>query len=291
MTTSALEIRGLEKSFPRFKLGPIDITVPAGGIYGLIGPNGAGKTTTIDLILGIGSYDAGHIKVMGMNPKEQEIAVKSRLGYVSPDLNFNLWRNVGRLITFVRQYYPDWDDIYCRHLLKRMNIAWEDEIKTVSFGTRVKLALVIALSHKPDLLLLDEPTLGVDAVSKREIFSELLSAVQDERRAVLIASHGLSDLERFADHIGIIHRGQILLEDSTASILDRFRIIDITYNGTALPPIFSKAYIKEHSDDRWRLLIEYQNGLEAQLQSMGIQQLASSAVNLEDLFITMVRED
>jgi len=291
MTTPALEIRGLEKTFPKFKLGPIDLTVPLGGIYGLIGPNGAGKTTTIDLVMGIGRHEAGQIKVLGMDPREQEIEVKSRLGYVSPDLTFNLWRNVGRLITFVQQYYPNWDSEYCRHLLKQMRITWEDDIKTMSFGTRVKLALIVALSHKPDLLLLDEPTLGVDAVSKREIFAELLAAVQDERRTVLISSHGLADLERFADHIGILHHGRMVLEDSTSNILENFRVIDVAYKGSALPPALNGVYIQEHSGDRWRLLVDSQNGASDRLRSLGIQELASSSVNLEELFITMVKED
>ncbi len=176
MGDNALEIRGLEKSFPSFKLGPLDITVPHGAIYGLIGPNGAGKTTTIDLIMGMGRNDAGNIRVFGLDHIKDEVAVKKQVGYVSPDMFFNAWGRVNRLLGFVRSFYPDWDDDYCIHLLEQFKIGWKDKIATLSFGNRVKLNLVVALSHRPRMLLLDEPIAGLDAISKKQMFIELLAA-------------------------------------------------------------------------------------------------------------------
>src|SRR5678816_2932421 len=105
----ALEIRGLRKSFKRFSLGPLDLTVPTGAIYGFVGPNGAGKSTTIDLIFGMGSKDAGSIRVLGLDHLRDEVAMKRQVGYVSPDLDFRQWRNVGRAVRFVRGFYPTWD--------------------------------------------------------------------------------------------------------------------------------------------------------------------------------------
>ncbi|MBN2309642.1 MAG: ABC transporter ATP-binding protein, partial [Candidatus Hydrogenedentes bacterium] len=152
-----LKIRGLEKSFSAFHLGPLDLTVPKGAIYGFIGPNGAGKTTTIDLIMGMGREQAGTIEVFGLDHRGDEVAVKKQVGYVSPDLIFVAWLTVKRLIKFYRGFYEDWDDAYCADLMSRLGIGWDDKIATLSYGARTKLGLVLALSHKPALLLLDEP--------------------------------------------------------------------------------------------------------------------------------------
>ncbi len=225
MEMTAIEIRGLEKRFPNFHLGPLNLTVPQGAMYGYIGPNGSGKTTTIDLIMGMGAKDAGRITVFGLDHITDEVAVKKQVGYVSPDLSFNAWGRVDRLINFYRSFYEDWDDDYCAALLIRLKIGWKDRIRTLSFGTRIKLGLVLALSHRPALLLLDEPLAGLDAVSKQEIFTELLSAVQDEERTVFISSHNLDDIERFTDHVGILKEGKLLLEGPTPELVESFRMI------------------------------------------------------------------
>ena len=117
MKGNAIQIRALEKHFRRFHLGPLDLTVPQGAVYGLIGPNGAGKTTTLDLILGLGREDAGSIKVLGLDHRLDEVAMKQQVGYASPDVLFHAWGKVGKLLQFVRGFYPSWDDAYCRQLL------------------------------------------------------------------------------------------------------------------------------------------------------------------------------
>lgn len=291
-THNAIEIRGLEKSFKQFKLGLVDLTVPKGAIYGLIGPNGAGKTTTIDLIMRMGREDTGNIRVFGLDPGQNEADVKRRIGYVSPDLSYNAWKRVKRLVHFVRKFYPDWDDDYCGELLSKMGIGWNDKIRIMSFGTRVKLSLVIALSHRPDLLLLDEPTIGVDAVSKKQIFGELLAAVQDEERTIVISSHGLTEIERFTDHLGIINNGQMLLEGSTAGIVDRFRMFDGTCDDGA-PPKREGVYVHEHQGNRLRALMDTTKVSKAQMESMGVKGVSESPVSLEELFVALVqgRED
>src|SRR5687767_11175391 len=134
---AALEIRGLTKSFPGFALGPIDLTVPEGAIYGFVGPNGAGKTTTIDLIFGMGAKDAGEITVLGLDHLHDEVAVKQQVGYVSPDLTYSPWGKVGRVIQFVKGFYPTWDDAYCEQLLRSLNVGRHERIVSLSFGGRI----------------------------------------------------------------------------------------------------------------------------------------------------------
>jgi ABC-type multidrug transport system ATPase subunit len=290
MSDEALTIRGLVKTFPTFRLGPLDVTVPKGAIYGLIGPNGAGKTTTIDLIMGMGREEAGEVRVFGFDHIQDEVAVKERVGYVSPDLIFNAWGKVRKLLGFVRSFYPDWDDDYCVELLRRFDIGWDEKIATLSFGARTKLGLVVALAHRPALLLLDEPQAGLDAVSKRELFTELLAAVQDADRTVLISSHNLDEIERFTDCIGIIKDGTMLLEGPTADLLERFRIIDcITGNGLrpdALPGI----RVQSEKGGRWRLLADLTQDPITQLKAHGATDITETPVTLEELFIALVKE-
>ena len=162
-TAPALEVSGLEKYYPRVRLGPLNLTVPSGSIYGLLGPNGAGKTTLIDLIFGMGSPDAGTIKVCGYDHERDEVAVKQRAAYVGPDLNFIAWGKIGRAIRFNRGFRPTWDDGYCARLMQDFGISADDRIGTLSFGGRTKLALLLALAWRPPLLVLDEPTTGIDA--------------------------------------------------------------------------------------------------------------------------------
>src|SRR5580700_643064 len=256
MNTNAIEIRNLVKNYPAFTLGPVDLTVPRGAIYGLIGPNGAGKTTAIDMIFGMGRNDAGTITVLGFDHIKDEIALKRRAAYVSPDLNFQVWGKVGKAIRFVRGFYPDWDDAYCAQLMQVFHLGDGDKIATLSFGAKTKLSLLLALSRRPDVLILDEPTTGLDAVSKQQVFAELLKAVESGERTVLISSHGLSDLERFADHIGMIKNGKLLLEGRTDEIVDRFRLVEFfTNNGTTFPNRPGLVVMKK-TENRWHALLD-----------------------------------
>ena len=138
---------------------------------------------------------------------------------------------VGKAIQFVRGFYPSWDDEYCGRLLDAFHITRGERIMTLSFGARIKLALVLALSWRPRLLILDEPTVGLDAISKQQVFSELLSAVREGDRTVFISSHGLTDLERFADHVGMIKNGKMLFEGPTDGVVERYRMVDFMAAG------------------------------------------------------------
>jgi len=289
MTNDAVTIRGLKKKFSSFQLGPLDLTVPKGAIYGLIGPNGAGKTTTIDLVMGMGRKDTGSIEVFGLDHIRDEVTVKKQIGYVGPDLSFNAWGRVNRLLSFVRSFYADWDDAYCTDLLHRLNIGRHDRISTLSFGARTKLALVIALTHRPALLLLDEPLAGLDVVSKQEVFAELLRAVQDDNRTVVISSHDLHDLERLTDHIGIINNGLLLMEGPTADLVARFNVIDCTLPETCAPETLAGIRVLQREDARWRLLADLHTNALQVLESASAKDMVTTPVDLEDLFLALIR--
>jgi ABC-2 type transport system ATP-binding protein len=291
MNTNAIEFHGLVKRYPHFQLGPLDLTVPRGAIYGLIGPNGAGKTTAIDMIFGMGRNDAGTINVMGMDHSRDEVALKRRAAYVSPDLNFRLWGRVGKAIRFVRGFYPDWDDSYCSQLMEVFHLGDDEKIATLSFGAKTKLSLLLALSRRPEILILDEPTTGLDPVSKQQVFSELLKAVEGGERTVLISSHSLGDIERFADHIGMIKNGKLLLEGRTDEIVDRFRFAEFfTENGTVIPNRAGLVILRR-DEKRWHALVDQRCGLQDWLSGQGAKEISLTRVTLEDLFVALAKEE
>ncbi len=231
--------------------------VLCGAIYGLIGPNGAGKSTAIDLIFGLARNDAGQIHVLGLDHRADEVSLKRRAAYVGPDLNFQLWGTVGKAIRFVRGFYPGWDDSYCAALMKAFHLSDTERIATLSFGGRTKLSFKLpALARRPEISTLDEPTTGLDAVSRQEVFGELLNAVEEGKRTVLISSHGLSDIERFADHVGMIKNGKLLLEGRMDEVVDRFRFAEFfTTNGTTFQSREGLTILK-HTENRWHALLD-----------------------------------
>ena len=290
-TNNAIEICGLVKNYPSFTLGPLDLTVPRGAIYGLIGPNGAGKSTAIDLIFGMGRNEAGTIRVLGLDHHSDEVALKQRAAYVSPDLNFQVWGKVGKAIRFVRGFYPNWDDAYCATLMKEFHLSDTDKIATLSFGAKTKLSLLLALSRRPEILILDEPTTGLDAVSKQQVFGELLKAVEDGERTVLISSHGLTDIERFADHIGMIKNGKLLLEGRTDEIVDRFRFAEFfTTNGTKIENRPGLTVLR-HTENRWHALLDQQSDAPDFLRTRGAQEISLTRLTLEDLFVALAKDE
>lgn len=239
--------------------------------------------------MGMGNKDAGSINVFGMDHLEDEVAVKLQVGYVSPDLDFRAWGKVGRAVNFYRSFFPDWDDQYCEALMARLKIGASEKIATLSFGAKTKLSLVLALSHRPALLLLDEPLAGLDAISKKDVFAELLDAVQDEARTVFISSHNLDDLERFTDHLGIICDGKLLLEGPTTDLIERFRMVDCTLGNGQVSKGLQGAYLQSQDAAHYRFLVDQNTDALEQLKAQGAQEFTSTPVTLEELFVGLVK--
>jgi ABC-2 type transport system ATP-binding protein len=289
MSAPAIDIRGVQKSFGlSFTLGPLSLTVPRGAIYALIGPNGAGKSTTLNMLMGVGQPTQGRINVLGRDITEDDVEIKRRTAYVSPDMDYRAWGTVGRAIDFVRGFYPDWDAARCEELQFRFALHRLERVDTLSFGARIKLALVLALSREPELLVLDEPTLGLDAIARRQLFAELLKFMQGGDRTILISSHQLADLERFADHAAIVNQGRLLTCGRMDELIERYRQLDVLAAheaATALPGIC----VLEQRGDRARLLIDRGAVSAGALETLGIQVIAEIPLTLEDLFLALIK--
>jgi len=288
--SAAIQVRGLTKVFPSFQLGPLDLTVPTGSIYAFIGPNGAGKTTTIDLLLSMGQPTSGHREVCGFNLDTSDAEAKRHIGYVSPELNFATWGRIDRALRFIKGFYPTWDDAYCNRLLAAFGLESTAKIATLSFGQKIKLSLVTALAHRPELLILDEPTVGLDAVSKRQIFAELLAAVREGERTVFLSSHGLTDLERFADHVGMIRGGKLLVEGPMDDVVGRFRMVDFDWDATGQSADLEGVFFQQRDSKRCRALVDHTAPGWRRIQSLGGIELASNPVTLEEVFIALAEQ-
>lgn len=282
---NAIEICQLVKRFSQFQLGPLDMTVPADAVYGFIGPNGSGKTTTLDLMFGLGFRDSGNIRILGLDHERDEVAVKQQTAYMSPELDYESWDKVKHVILFIRGFYDNWDQAYCDDLLVRFKIEPTAKIASLSFGSKVKLSLVLDLARRPKVIVLDEPTVGIDALSKRELFAQLLSLMNDDGHTVLISSHSLADLERFADHIGVIDEGRMILEGRIDKILESWRHVDFSLAGEPPP----SARIVDRDGHRLRVLTNSANQYKQLLLSRDADHISVHPVTLEELLVGLVK--
>jgi ABC-2 type transport system ATP-binding protein len=225
MSDHALEIRGLRKVYPGFVLEDVSFALPRGYVMGLIGPNGAGKTTIIKLVMNLVARTAGDIAVFGRESRAHEVEVKSRIGFVYDEPCFPhdaTARDLGRALG---PFYPGWSDERYRSLLREFDVPEARRFKKLSQGMQMKLALALALAHDADLLLMDEPTAGLDLGFRRELLDHLSGILQDEGKSVLFSTHVTSDLERIADFVTFIREGRLVFTLPKDELRDRWGIV------------------------------------------------------------------
>ena len=222
---NAIEILGLRKAYKRFALDDVTFNVPQGYVMGLIGPNGAGKTTVIKLIMNLIRRNAGEVRVFGLDNLRHEREVKARIGFVYDVPRFPEDLRLGQIASALAPFYPKWDGGRFLALLDEFKLSSRTVIKKLSHGMKMKFALALALAHDADLILMDEPTAGLDPVFRFELLEKLRAFIQDERKTVLFSSHITSDLERVADFITFIHKGRIVFSAGKDAILESWGVV------------------------------------------------------------------
>ena len=224
MTREAAVLRGVQKQYKDFMLGPIDLVVPTGTIVGLVGENGAGKTTTLKLLCGVNPADAGQITLLDGSPAD--VAARARLGVVFEDAYFYGGLTAGRIGKSMAGIFgARWDAGQFADLLQRFNLDTGKKVSEYSRGMRMKLSLATALAHNPDLLVLDEATAGLDPVVRSEMLDLFLEFIQDEEHSILMSSHITSDLEQVADSIAYLHHGQLLFHEDKDALLQEYGLL------------------------------------------------------------------
>jgi ABC-2 type transport system ATP-binding protein len=218
-------IKDLVKNYDGFSLKKVSFDLPKGAVMGFIGQNGAGKTTTIKAILNLISRDGGEITVFGLDNIKKEVMIKQDISVVFDEICFHEVLSAYQLNKIFKNIYINWDEQAYFGYLSRFELPLKKKIKEYSRGMKMKLQIAVALSHSAKLLILDEPTAGLDPVVRGEILDAFMEYMQDEERSILISSHLTSDLERIADYITFIDKGEILLSGSKDDILESHIII------------------------------------------------------------------
>lgn len=220
MSEAILQVRGLCKTYPKFRLENVSFSVEAGSIMGLIGRNGAGKTTTLKSILHIVHPDAGEIRYFGLDYAQNERAIRQRIGYAGGAVDFYKRKKIGELLSVTSRFYDNWDEAACRKYLQAFSLDPDKTPMQLSEGMRVKLSLTLALSHGAELLLLDEPTSGLDPVSREELLDSF-RFLQSRGVSILFSTHITSDLEKCANHITYLSKGRLLASERLTDYLRR----------------------------------------------------------------------
>jgi len=225
VTESVVTVTDLTRRFgAKVALDSVSIELTRGVVHGLVGVNGAGKTTFIRHLLGLLKAESGSVRVFGLDPVDDPVGVLSRIGYLSEENDLPGWMSVFELIRYSRAFYPKWDDAYAEELRRAFALDPAAKIKTLSKGQKARAGLLIALAYRPELLVLDEPSSGLDPIVRRDILGAVIRTVADEGRTVLFSSHLLDEVEQVADHVTMISHGRIVLSAPIETIRESHRV-------------------------------------------------------------------
>ena len=225
---AAVETMDLTRRFGRADaVNGLTLSIPERSVFALIGPNGAGKTTTIKLLMNLLRPTRGRAQVLGCDTRALGMRELGRIGYVSENQKLPTWMTPAQLMDYCRPFYPQWDDGFARALQASLGLTARTPIRTLSRGTRMKAALLVSLAYRPELIVLDEPFTGLDPLVRDELIRALLGASAERPSTVLVSSHDIDEVERLADWIGYIDGGRLVFAEPTASLLSRFRLIEV----------------------------------------------------------------
>lgn len=289
-----VEAIGLTRQFgKKVALDGVRLQVRPGRVFGLVGENGAGKTTFMKHALGLLKPTSGLMRVFGHDPVEDPVEVLSRIGYLSEDRDMPGWMRVGELMAYTRSFYPAWNDDYAEKLLQTFGLDTGTKVKNLSRGQKAQAGLLIALAYRPELLLLDEPSSGLDPVVRRDILSAIIRTVAEEGRTVVFSSHLLDEVERVADDVAMIHRGKVVMCGPLEDIKAGYRQATLWFErDPGTPPSAPNLLSCEGKGREWRVLCE---GSEADLKNLFVDFKAeiveTDTPSLEDIFVACAGAD
>ncbi len=228
MPDPAIQITSVAKRFGnRAVLDNLTLTVPAGKTYAFLGRNGAGKTTTIRMLMGLLKPDGGSIKVLGIDPAKDPLAIRQQVGYLAEDQQMWGWMKIREILKFIAAFYPTWDWALARTLLEKFALPSEGKIKHLSKGQNVRLGLLLALAHRPRLMILDDPALGLDPIMRKDFLRDIVEHLQSDDITVFFSSHLLYEVEPVADIVGILDHGSLVREAGTEELRDSVQRITL----------------------------------------------------------------
>lgn len=292
MTDDAIATRGLVKRYGRQEaVNGLDMRVPAGAVYGFLGRNGAGKSTTIKMLLGLARPDAGTASVLGLDSATQTVDILRRVAFVGETKTLYGDLTPEEIVRFTRGFYPRWSESAAETCARRLDVPMRQRFKTLSKGNRAKVWLLLALGQAADLLVMDEPTAGLDPVSQDTLLQLVAEGAGAGTSTVFFSSHDLAEVERICDWVGIVDAGRMLLEARLDDIREHYRLV--IAEGRDLPmeraaPVESAT--RKGSFSRY-LVARDADGFAARLGSLGASVTEVTPLSLRDVFLELVRRE
>jgi len=256
MEHAVVEVNELSRTFAqKTALDRVSFRASAGQVYGLVGSNGAGKTTLIKHLLGLLRASTGSVRVFGLDPVRDPVGVLSRIGYLSEERELPEWMSIEELMCYTQAYHPSWDAAYARELLDTFALDPRKKIKELSKGMRAQTGLIAAVAHRPELLILDEPSSGLDVVVRRDILDAVVRAVADDGRTVIFSSHLLDEVERMSDHVTLMHQGRVALSGVLDDVRREYQRSRVRFaENFDQPPLLDTALMMEGGGRTWSVV-------------------------------------
>ena len=286
-----VEVNALTRRFgAKTALDDVSITLPRGIVFGLVGANGAGKTTLIKHVLGLLKAETGSVRVFGRDPVADPAGVLAHVGYVSEEHDMPGWMSVWELMRYTQAFFPTWDSAYAQELRDRFELDPAATVKDLSKGQRARAGLLVALAHRPELLVLDEPSAGLDPIVRRDILEAIVRAIADEGRTVLFSSHLLHEVERVSDHVTMIDKGKIVFSAPLDDIKATHRCLTLHFaQARSRPPELAGVLTWAGAGHEWTAVYHGQPGeLQAAAASCGAQLLDKRVPSLDEIFVARV---
>jgi ABC-2 type transport system ATP-binding protein len=293
MSDSVIHISELTRRFgTKTALASVSVSMQRGAVYGLVGANGAGKTTLIKHVLGLLRAESGSVRVFGLDPVADPVGVLSRIGYLSEENDLPGWMSVNELIRYSRAFYSAWDEAYAEELRRAFALDATAKLKNLSRGQKARAGLLIALAHRPELLVLDEPSSGLDPIVRRDILGAVIRTIADEGRTVLFSSHLLEEVEQVADHVTMIHRGSIVLSAPLDEIKESHRCLTVRFEESRpRPPAVAGVLSWDGGDREWTAVYRGGSGeLQAAVNGLagGARVVAERVPSLDQIFVAHI---
>ena len=287
----AIETVDLTKRFGRHTVvDHLSLKVPTGSVFAFLGRNGAGKTTTIRILLDLLDRNSGDARILGLDCVKRAIEIKRRVGYVAEAQQMYDWMKVDEIIWFCKGFYPTWDEAFTAELKKKLELPGDRKIGDLSRGTQAKLAMLLAMAYRPELLILDEPTAGIDVVVRRDFLEGVIELIQEEGRTVFFSSHLVHEVERVADWVGLIDQGKLVLCSTMEDLKSSVKRLVLTFESPqASVPALPGTLISEAAGKQWAVAVRgYSDQTMAAARALNPTEVSVQDLNLEDIFTAMV---
>lgn len=286
MSDAAIKIEGLRFSYGRKKvLKGVDLEVPGGSIFGFLGRNGAGKTTTIKTMLGMLKPAKGCCEVNGFDSIKGAMDVRKTIGYMAEDQQMYGWMKIGQLVKWVAGFYPGWDHSFTNNLLDMLELSRKSKVKTLSKGQNSRLALLLALGHRPKVVILDDPTLGLDPIARKDFLRHVIELLQSHGVTVFFSSHLLYEIEPVADHVAILDGGVIVKSCKTEQLREDVRRFVVSGKDAAGFEKLDGLLDLSGSSGNYALTVENcDDSKRGRISEMCDSVIAENSLNLDEIF-------